>query len=163
MGKSRPLTSKVLRNFLLNLWPLFEDSFALLLCVSWLGRPKERASIIPTSISSDYKEWQRWQFWVFQDPPFPSPTTSSSFCPSPFLCMFAQLEGSQLSPNYYSFSVQWLNVRYSLDDLSTGGSDANGNGVEIGHLESANCIPTYTQNAVLVLHIETSNHQILYL
>lgn len=77
--------------------------------------------------------------------------------------MFAQLEGSQLSPNYYSFRVQRLNVHYSLDDLSNGGSDANGNGVEIGHLELADCIPTYTQNAVLALHRETSNHQILYL
>ena len=55
-------------------------------------------------------------------------------------------------------------VYHSLDDLSTGGSDANGNRVEIGHLESADCIPTYTQNAVLALHVDKqSSKLILYL
>ena len=38
-----------------------------------------------------------------------------------------------------------------LNDFSTGGSDADGNRMEVSHLESADCIPTYTQDTVLAL------------
>ena len=47
---------------------------------------------------------------------------------------------------------------YSLNDFSTGGSDADGNRMEVSHLESADCIPTYTQDTVLALHTRTSRH-----
>ena len=41
---------------------------------------------------------------------------------------------------------------YSLNDFSTGGSDADGNRMKVGHLESADCVHTYTQDTVLALH-----------
>lgn len=40
---------------------------------------------------------------------------------------------------------------YSLNDFSTGGSDADGNRMEVSHLESADCVPTYAQDTVLAL------------
>ena len=49
---------------------------------------------------------------------------------------------------------------YSLNDFSTGGSDADGNRMKVGHLESADCIPTYTQDTVLALHTRTQRHTV---
>ena len=49
----------------------------------------------------------------------------------------------------------------SLNDFSTGGSDADGNRMEVSHLESADCIPTYTQDTVLALHTRTSRHIVM--
>ena len=47
---------------------------------------------------------------------------------------------------------------YSLNDFSTGGSDADGNRMKVGHLESADCVATYTQDTVLALHTRINRH-----
>jgi len=68
--------------------------------------------------------------------------------------MITQLEGSQHSPHYYPFRVQQLHVRHSLDDLSTGGSDANG---ILGGDQPFGVGGLHThlhQNAVLALHVD---------
>jgi len=47
---------------------------------------------------------------------------------------------------------------YSLNDFSTGMSDADGNRMKVGHLESADCVHTYTQDTVLTLHTRINRH-----
>ena len=49
-------------------------------------------------------------------------------------------------------------IAYSLDNFSTSRFDADGNRMEVSHLESADCIPTYTQDTVLALYIRTDRH-----
>ena len=50
---------------------------------------------------------------------------------------------------------------YSLNDFSTGGSDTDGNRMEVSHLESADCVPTYTQDTVLALHKNKQVHIVI--
>ena len=47
---------------------------------------------------------------------------------------------------------------YSLNNFNTGGSDADGNRMKVGHLESADCVATYTQDTVLALHTRINRH-----